>query len=158
MTINASTQPTRKSTFASNSSTREEESDMNSPKRIARIAGVLYLLVAVFAAFAYTVFTKLYVAGDAVTTAANVVANSGLVRIAVVADLVQATVWVFLALTLYRLLKHVHQSAAGAMVVFVAIGLASSASMPSSSLRVCRSQPAIHMQQPWTPEGRMPWC
>ena len=122
MTINASLQPTEKSTFTSDSSSKEGESNMNSPKRIARIAGVLYLLVAVFAAFAYNVCTKLYVAGDAATTAANVVANSGLVRMAVVADLVQATVWVFLALTLYRLLKHVHQSAAGAMVVLVAIG------------------------------------
>jgi len=37
----------------------------------------------------------------------------------VVADLVQATVWVFLAPTLYQLLKHVHQSAAFAMVVLV---------------------------------------
>jgi hypothetical protein len=32
------------------------------------------------------------------------------------------TAWVFLAITLYRLLKHVHESAASAMVVFVAIG------------------------------------
>ena len=96
---------------------------MNSPKRLARIAGVLYLLVAIFAGFAFTVYTKLYVAGDAATTAANVVANSGLVRMAVVADLVQVTAWVFLAFALYQLLKHVHQSAAGAMVVFVAIGV-----------------------------------
>ena len=122
MTINASLQPAEKSTFTSNSSSKEGESNMNSPRRIARIAGVLYLLVAVFAAFAYNVVTKLYVAGDAAATAANVVANSGLVRMAVVADLVQVTAWVFLALALYRLLKHVHQSVAGAMVVFVAIG------------------------------------
>jgi hypothetical protein len=124
MTINASLQPTEKSTFTGNSSSKYEgESNMNSPKRLARIAGVLYLLVAIFAGFAFGfVYSKLYVAGDAATTAGNVVANSGLVRMAVVADMVMATVWVFLALTLYRLLKHVHQSAAGAMVVLVAIG------------------------------------
>ena len=95
---------------------------MNSPKRIARIAGVLYLLVAIFAGFAGSVFTKLYVADDAATTVANVVANAGLVRMAVVADLVQVTAWVFLALALYRLLKHVHPSAALTMVILVAIG------------------------------------
>jgi hypothetical protein len=95
---------------------------MNSPKRIARIAGVLYLIVAVFAAYAFNVFTKLYIATNAAATAANVVANAGLVRIAVVADLVQVTAWVFLALTLYRLLKHVHAGAAHTMVVMVAIG------------------------------------
>ncbi len=122
MTINASLQPTEKSTFTGNSSSKEGESDMNSPKHLARIAGVLYLLVAVFAAFAYSVCTKLYVAGDAATTAANVVANSGLVSMAVVADFVMVTAWVFLALTLYRLLKQVHPGAARAMVVLVAIG------------------------------------
>ena len=41
---------------------------------------------------------------------------------AVVADLFQATVWVFLGLTLYLLLKHAHKTAAIAIVVFVAIG------------------------------------
>ena len=62
--------------------------------------------------------------GDAASTAANVVANSGLVRIGVVADLFQGTKWVFLAITLYILLKHVHQSAARAMVLLVAVGAA----------------------------------
>ncbi|MGP0023025.1 MAG: DUF4386 domain-containing protein [Streptosporangiaceae bacterium] len=64
---------------------------MNSPKRLARIAGVLYLLVAIFSALAYFVDKKVYVSGDAAATARNVVAHSGLVRAAVVADLVQAT-------------------------------------------------------------------
>jgi|CXWL01.1.fsa_nt_gi hypothetical protein len=123
MTINASLQKPEKSTFTGNSSSKYEgESGMNSPKRLARIAGVLYLLVAIFAGFAFNVYTKLYIAGDAAATAVNVVANSGLVRMAVVADLVMVIAWIFLALTLYRLLKHVRQSAARAMVVLVAIG------------------------------------
>jgi hypothetical protein len=96
-----------------------------SPKRLARIAGVLYLLNGVFSGFAFGyVLTKVYVPGNAATTAANVVANSGLVRIGVVADLFQATEWVFLAMTLYILLRHVHQSAVRAMVVLVAVGAA----------------------------------
>jgi hypothetical protein len=37
--------------------------------------------------------------GDAATTATNVLGNSGLLRIGVVADLLQATVFVFLAMT-----------------------------------------------------------
>jgi hypothetical protein len=65
---------------------------------------------------------KVYVSGNAAATARNVRANSGLVHTVVVADLFQATVWVFLGLTLYLLLKHVHKTAAIAMVVFVAIG------------------------------------
>ena len=95
---------------------------MNSPKGLARIAGILYLLVAISAAFPHSVFNGLYIAGDAATTAANVVAKAGIVRIAVVSDFVMVTTWVFLALTLYHLLKHVHPGAASAMVVLVAIG------------------------------------
>jgi hypothetical protein len=98
---------------------------MTPPKRLARIAGVLYLLVGISGGFAQGfVEPKMYVAGNAAATAANVVANSGLVRAGVVADLFDATIFVFLAMTLYLLLHHVHHSAARAMVVLVAISAA----------------------------------
>lgn len=98
---------------------------MNSDKKTARIAGVLYLLNGIFSGFAFAyVIGKVYVAGNAAATAANVVAYSGLVRIGVAADLFQATIWVFLAMTLYLLLKHVNKSAASTMVVLVAVGAA----------------------------------
>jgi hypothetical protein len=98
---------------------------MTSPKRLARIAGVLYLLNGIFAGFAFGyVIAKVYVAGGAAATAANVVASSGLVRVGVVADLAQGTIWVFLALVLHALLKDVHQGAARAMVALVAVGAA----------------------------------
>jgi len=46
--------------------TNEKETKMTtSPKRIARIAGVLYLLVGIFGGFAEGfVYPKVYVAGD----------------------------------------------------------------------------------------------
>ena len=100
----------------------EGESTVNSPKRLARIAGVLYLLNAITAGFAYGfVEIKMYVPGNAAATAGNVVANAGLVRMGVVAHLLDGTCLIFLALTLYILLKHVHKSVARAMVVLVAI-------------------------------------
>jgi Domain of unknown function (DUF4386) len=102
---------------------KDERATPTSPKTVARIAGILYLVVGILAGFAQAfVYPRIYAAGDAVTTARNLLANSGLVRIGVVADLIQATVWVLLALTLYRLLKHVNKSVANAMVVFTAIG------------------------------------
>jgi Domain of unknown function (DUF4386) len=95
---------------------------MTSPKRLARIAGVLYLLVGIFGGFAEGyVYPKMYVAGDAAATAGNVVANPGLVRLGVVADLVDQTLFVLLALTLYILLRHVNKGAARVMVVLVAL-------------------------------------
>jgi Domain of unknown function (DUF4386) len=98
---------------------------MPSPKRLARIAGVLYLLNGITAGFSFGyVLSKVYVPGNAATTAANVLANPGLVRLGGIFDLFQATEWAFLAMTLYLLLRHVHQNAASAMVVLVAIGSA----------------------------------
>jgi hypothetical protein len=93
---------------------------MTSPKRLARIAGVLYLLVGIFGGFAEGyVEPKMYVAGNAAATAGNVLANAGLVRLGVVADLLDATFFVFLALTLYTLLKPVQKGVARAMLVLV---------------------------------------
>jgi hypothetical protein len=93
---------------------------MSSTKRLARIAGFLYLLVGIFGGFAEGyVEPKMYVAGNAAATVGNIVANAGLVRLGVVADLLDATFFVFVALVLYILLKPVHKSMARAMLVFV---------------------------------------
>jgi hypothetical protein len=95
------------------------------PKRLARIAGFLYLAVGILGGFAFAgVYSTMYVAGDAAATAGNLVAHAGLVRIGVAGDLIQVVAWVFLSLTLYVLLQHVSSYAARAMVVLVAIGAA----------------------------------
>jgi hypothetical protein len=96
-----------------------------SPNRLARLAGVFYLLVAIFGGFAEgLVDQKLFVAGDAAATAGNVVANAGLVRLGVVAHLVNGVVFVLAALTLYVLLNHVQKSVARWMVVLVVLSSA----------------------------------
>jgi len=92
------------------------------PKRLARIAGGLYLIVGIFGGFALAYVSPLvYVPGDAAASAAKVAANADLVRIGVLADLLQATVFVFLAMTLYLLLARVQRNVATAMVILVAI-------------------------------------
>src|SRR3989442_8211157 len=101
---------------------KRQEAIVTSPKRLARIAGLLYLVVGVFGGFAVGyVSPMLYVPGDAAATVGKVLANANLVRIGVLSDLLQATVFVFLAMTLYLLLGRVHRNAATAMVVIVAI-------------------------------------
>lgn len=95
---------------------------MSSPKRVARIAGVLYLLVGVLGGFAEGfVDPRMYVAGDAAATARNVVTSAGLVRLGVVAHLLDGTFFVFLAMALYVLLEHVNKTVARAMLVLVAL-------------------------------------
>ena len=91
-------------------------------KQRARFAGVLYLIVAIFGGFAHLIVRgQVYLPGEAAATAQNVAANAGLVRVGVVADLFQATVFLFLGMALYLLLKDVSANAARAMVILVAI-------------------------------------
>jgi hypothetical protein len=97
-------------------------------KRLARVAGVFYLVVGVAGGFAEGFMDpRLYAAGDPAATVHNLVANPGLVRLAVVAHLTDAVFFVLTAVTLYLLLKHVGKHAARLMVlpVVVAAGIIS---------------------------------
>jgi uncharacterized protein DUF4386 len=107
-------------------STNKVEGEITTaPKHLARIAGVFYLLVGIFGGFAEGFGDpKMYVAGDAAATAGNVLANSGLVRMIVVAHLLNGIFFVCTAMTLYILLQTVHKNAARAMLVFVALAVA----------------------------------
>ena len=97
---------------------------MSSPKQLARIAGVFYLLVGIFGGFAEGfVDPKLHVAGNAAATAGNVAANAELVRMGVVAHLVDGVFFALTAMALYLLLNHVHKNAARSMVIFVVIAV-----------------------------------
>ena len=79
---------------------------MSSPKQLARIAGVFYLLVGIFGGFAEGfVDPKLHVAGNATATAANVAANAELVRMGVVAHLVDGVFFALTAMALYLLFE-----------------------------------------------------
>src|SRR3954464_8548405 len=103
---------------------RQKGAIMSSPKRLARIAGLFYLVVGIFGGFAEGfVDPKIYVAGNAAATAMNVVANAGLVRMGVVAHLVDGVFFVLTAVALYLLLNHVHKNVARVMVLFVALAV-----------------------------------
>jgi hypothetical protein len=96
--------------------------DVKSPKHLARIAGVLYLFVGIFGGFSEGfVDPKMYVAGNATATTANIVAHPELVRLSVIAHLLDGTFFVFLALALYCLLKHVNKNVARAMLILVVL-------------------------------------
>ena len=103
---------------------QEPTATTTSPVRVARTAGVFYLAVAVLGTFAQVVRVRIYVPGDAATTTANVVANAGLVRLSVMADLIQATLMIFVVISLYRLLAHVNKPVAQVMVIFVSVSVA----------------------------------
>ncbi|MEP7239851.1 MAG: DUF4386 domain-containing protein [Devosia sp.] len=94
-------------------------------RRTARIAGVFYLLVGISGGFAEGfVEPKMFALTGTMTTVENLVANAGLVRLGIVADLLDQVFFVGLALILYALLKHVHETAARAMVALVLVAAA----------------------------------
>jgi hypothetical protein len=96
---------------------------MNNPKALARIAGILYLALAVLGAWAELyVRGNIYVPGDAAATAANITDHELLFRLGLVADILMATTFVLLGVALYRLLHPPHARAATALLVFVAVG------------------------------------
>src|SRR5690606_3756974 len=71
----------------------------------ARLAAVLYLLITALAVFVhFYVPGQLIVAGDAVTTAENLRASSGLFRVGIAAELLLLLCEVALSLILYVLL------------------------------------------------------
>lgn len=95
---------------------------MISDKKTARIAGIFYLLFLVFGGFSQIVRSNL-VSSDATTTVNNILSFEMLFRISIAADLIGSTVYVFLVLFLYRLLKQVNKNIAGLMVVIVLAGI-----------------------------------
>jgi hypothetical protein len=98
---------------------------VRSEKKLARVAGSLYLVVAVLGGFAELVVREGIVEpGNPAATADNIRGAAGLFRLGFAADLVQATVFLFTAMALYLLLRHVNELTARAMVVIVAVSVA----------------------------------
>ncbi len=98
---------------------------MTSPKTLARIAGSLYLVVAVLGGFAELyVRSRIVVPGDTAATADNIRASATLFRVGFVSDLTQATLFLLTAMALYLLLREVHELVARAMVVIVSVSVA----------------------------------
>lgn len=91
---------------------------MNSPKRTARLAGLLYLLGGLTGPFTlFYIPSALIVPGNATATAIKIRASELLFRIGIVSDLACSIIFVFVVLTLYRLLKGVDNFHALLMVI-----------------------------------------
>ena len=91
---------------------------MSLTRNPGRIAGFLYLILVVFAPYRLIYIpSKLFVHGNATTTASNIAAHEFLFRLGILSDLLCGTVLIFLVLALYRLLKRVDQNLAVLMVI-----------------------------------------
>jgi len=93
------------------------------PNKIARIAGLLYVVPWALSLFAFFLLQGLIVPGDPATTATNIVASELQFRFSIVSDLIVQPVFVVLVLLLYRLLKPVNKNHAVLMVVFFLVSV-----------------------------------
>lgn len=95
---------------------------MNSIKKQAHFAGILYLLASIAAVFAWIyVDGKLFVRDDATATANNIRAFETLFRLGIAAELLGSIIFVFVVLALYRLFKAVSEKHAMAMAILLLI-------------------------------------
>jgi hypothetical protein len=91
---------------------------MDTPKRNARIAGLLYLLLAISGPVRLIYIPNvLFVRNNAAATSANIAAHESLFRFGIVSDLLTAVLTLFVALALYRLLSEVNRTHAVLMVI-----------------------------------------
>ena len=98
--------------------------EMNSGllKNIARIAGVLYLFLIITGVFGVMYIpSQIIVPGDPISTAKNIISNELLFRIGVLNDIISNTIFLFLVLVLYRLLKSVNEYQAKIMFALVIV-------------------------------------
>jgi len=95
---------------------------MNSTKKQARVAGLLYLLMGITAPIGLIyVPAKLIVPGNATATAAHIRASESLLRIGIASELFHQIIYIFLVLALYRLFKAVDEKQATLMVILGAL-------------------------------------
>jgi hypothetical protein len=98
--------------------------DMNSVKKQAKIAGLLYLLASIPAPFGLIyVPNKLIVLGDATATADHVRASETLLRLGIGSELLSTTIFIFVVLALYRLFKPVSEKHALAMAALILVSI-----------------------------------
>jgi hypothetical protein len=95
---------------------------MRSTQQQARVAGFLYLLLALIAPIGLLVVpNKLIVTGNAAATADNIRASEGLFRIGIASELIHQILGLFLVLALYRLFKAVNETLAKQVVILGAL-------------------------------------
>jgi hypothetical protein len=85
---------------------------MNTNKKTARMAGVLYLIYILTTMIAQVSRTKLIVFEDAVATAKNILASEWLFRIGFMSDVLAGVLFLLAAWALYVLLKPVNKNIA----------------------------------------------
>ena len=97
---------------------------MNSIKKQARLAGLLYFLASLPAPFGLIyVPTKLIVLNDPTATANNIRASESLLRLGIGCELLGSIMFILVVVALYRLFKPVNETYALTMMILILISI-----------------------------------
>jgi len=97
---------------------------MNSTKKAARVAGLLYLVTCIPAPFSLIyVPNTLIVPGNATATASKILAHESMFRLGMAGEVITSIAFIFAVLSLYRLLQGVNKRQASLMVTLFAISI-----------------------------------
>lgn len=97
--------------------------EFNENKKIARIAGLWYLVLAIGAGYSWMYITKTFVVDNSASTVQNILATENQYIISIICSIVGQIGFLFLALTLYSLFKKVNQTQARLMLTLVLISV-----------------------------------
>jgi hypothetical protein len=98
---------------------------MHPTDKAARIAGAVYLALAVTAPFHLIYIPRaLIVTGNATATANNILAHETLFRLGIVAGLFDPVTFIFVVMALYRLLSGVNKAYASLMAILALVSVA----------------------------------
>ncbi len=98
------------------------EVKVNSLKKTARFAGLLYLVWIITAIYGLMfVLPKTIVPGDAAGTANKILANEFIFRTGIINGIISSIAWILIGLTLYRLFKQVNERQAKLLVALVIV-------------------------------------
>lgn len=91
----------------------------NPMQKIARVAGLLYLAMAVIGGFSLLYVPTLVAPGDAAATTGNIAASEFLFRLTAVSAMVAQVIFLALVMSLYRLFEGVNRTLSALMVILV---------------------------------------
>jgi Domain of unknown function (DUF4386) len=95
---------------------------MNPAKKTARVAGLLYFIWVLTGIYGFFyISSQTIVMGNAAATAGKLLANEFLFRTGIINDIISNTIWMFIALVLYRLFRQVNERQAKLLVAFVIV-------------------------------------
>jgi len=113
---------------------------MNSTKKAARVAGLLYLLASIPGAFSLLYIPSHFIVhGDAAATANKILGSEFVFRLGILSEVIGFTGFIFVVRALYRLLVGVNKAHASLMVTLMLV------SIPISLLNVVNEIAALKL-------------